>query len=319
MSPAAKPVPLRSPDVAHAHIAIVGLGLMGGSLAAALKERRACADVIGIPRRPETVARALELGYIDRGTVSLEEGVAKADVVVLATPVRTILATLPSLGALVPAGCLVLDLGSTKTRIARAMDALPEHVHVCPAHPMCGKETAGLEAAEPGLYLDKTFILTPLLRTAPQALALEEELVGAVGARSRHMDPRRHDRLVAVGSHLPYLLALSLVSTAEEISREDSLLWDLVASGFRDTSRLAASDVRMMLDVLLTNAGAVCEAIERFREPLETLERLLQSRDEQALRRLLEAAAIRRSATFRTGATRGSAARAGDGQATPPA
>ena len=301
MSPAAKPAPLRSPDLAQARVAIVGLGLMGGSLAAALKARGACAEVIGIPRRTETVAEALERGYIDRGTIDLAEGVGEADIVVLATPVRTILAALPGLGLLLPAGCLLLDLGSTKTHVARAMNALPDHIHVCPAHPMCGKETAGLHAAEPDLYVDKTFMVAPLLRTAPEALALAEELVRAVGAQPRRMDPRRHDRLVAVGSHLPYLLALSLVSTAEEVSREDTLLWDLVASGFRDTSRLAASDVRMMLDVLLTNADAICEAIERFREPLDTLGHLLQSRDEAALRRLLEAAAIRRSAAFRGG------------------
>ncbi|MDI7277339.1 MAG: prephenate dehydrogenase/arogenate dehydrogenase family protein, partial [Anaerolineae bacterium] len=142
--------------------------------------------------------------------------------------------------------------------------------------------------------------LTPLLRTAPAALARAEQLARAVGAIPRRMDPRRHDRLVAVGSHLPYLLALSLVSTAEEVGREDCLLWDLVASGFRDTSRLAASDVQMMLDVLMTNTGAITEAIERFRENLEVVEKLVASGDEAALQRIIQAAAIRRSAAFRT-------------------
>jgi len=125
-----------------------------------------------------------------------------------------------------------------------------------------------------------------------------------VGARPRRMDPRRHDRLVAVGSHLPYLLALALVGTAEEVANEDTLLWDLVASGFRDTSRLAASDVRMMLDVLMTNSPAITEAIDRFREHLDALDRLLRAGDETALQRALEAAAIRRSATFRAPAPR---------------
>jgi prephenate dehydrogenase len=303
VSAADKTLALRAPDLANARVAIVGLGLMGGSLAGALRSRRACAEVIGIPRRADTVATALERGHIDRGTTHLAEGVAEADVVILATPVRTILAMLPGLGPLLPPGCLLLDLGSTKTRIARAMNDLPAHVHVCPAHPMCGKELSGLEAADADLYVDKTFVLAPLLRTAPAALSLAEALVRAVGARPRRVDPRRHDRLVAVGSHLPYLLALGLVSTAEEVGREDTLLWDLVASGFRDTSRLAASDVHMMLDVLMTNGEAIAEAIGRFRERLEAVESLLQSDDEGALRRFVEAAAIRRSATFRSGTT----------------
>jgi prephenate dehydrogenase len=283
----------------QARVAIVGLGLMGGSLAAALKSRSACAEIVGVPRRQETVAEALERGFIDRGTTDLPSGLADADIVVLAMPVRTILATLPAIAPLLPTGCLVLDLGSTKARIAQALSALPSAVHVCPAHPMCGKELAGLEAAAPDLYVDKTFVISPLPRTARAALALTEELITAVGARPRRLDPRRHDRLVAVGSHLPYLLALGLVATAEEVGREDTFLWDLVASGFRDTSRLAASDVRMMLDVLMTNVEAIAEAMDRFREHLEEMERLLKVGDEAALRRLIETAAIRRSAVFR--------------------
>ena len=299
MSDPGVPPPLRATDLAAARVAVVGLGLMGGSLAAALKTRGACAQVIGVPRRAETVEQALARGYIDRGTVHLEEGLAEADLVVLAMPVRAILATLPRLGTILPAGSLLLDLGSTKARIAQAMNALPGHLHVCPAHPMCGKEVAGLDAADPDLYVGKTFVLSPLLRTSPEALALAVALVRAVGARPCRIDPRRHDRLVAVGSHLPYLLALGLVATAEEVANEDTLLWDLVASGFRDTSRLAASDVRMMLDVLVTNVEAVTDALDRFRERLEAIERLLRAGDEAALQRILQAAAIRRNATFR--------------------
>ena len=304
-------VPLRCSDLTEARVAIVGLGLMGGSLALALKGRRACREVIGIPRRAATLAEGIERGIVDRGTTDLAAGVAEADIVVLAMPVRTILAALPQVGAALPAGSLLIDLGSTKGRISQALNALPEAVHVCPAHPMCGKEVAGLEAADADLYIGKNFCVSPLPRTAAPALALTEQLITAVGARPRRMDPRRHDRLVAVGSHLPYLLALALVRTAEEVANEDTLLWDLVASGFRDTSRLAASDVRMMLDVLMTNGPAITEAIERFREHLDALDRLLCAGDEAALQRALEAAAIRRNAAFRTQARATSAAPAG--------
>ncbi|MDI7277881.1 MAG: prephenate dehydrogenase/arogenate dehydrogenase family protein, partial [Anaerolineae bacterium] len=152
----AQPPALRSPDLHSSRVAIVGLGLMGGSLAAALKKRSACAEVVGIARRPATVDEAMQLGYVDRATTELE-GVAEADVVVLATPVRTILASLPTLAPLLPPGCLLMDLGSTKGRIAQAMNALPEEIHACPAHPMCGKEVAGLQAADADLYEGKTF------------------------------------------------------------------------------------------------------------------------------------------------------------------
>jgi prephenate dehydrogenase len=281
-------------SLAGARVAIVGLGLMGGSLAAALKARGACRQVVGVARRPQTLARALELGYVDEGHVDLAAGVADADIVVLATPVRAILQALPALAAHLAPGALVTDLGSTKARIAEAMAALPASVHACPAHPMCGKEAAGLEAADPDLYAGQVYAICPLPRTRPEALALVEALARAVGARPLRLDPARHDRLVAATSHLPYLLAVALTTTAEELGREDPSLWELAASGFRDTSRLAASNAAMMLDVLLTNPGAIAGAIARCRGQLDAIERLLRAGDEPALGATLEAAAARR-------------------------
>ncbi len=290
--------PLRPPQLAQARVAVVGLGLMGGSLAAALRARRACARVVGVARRAETVSRALELGFVDEGTSDLAAGVAETDVVVLALPVRAILRTLPTLGPMLPPGALLLDLGSTKAAIAAAMEGLPGHVHVCPAHPMCGKEVSGLEAADAGLYAGQVFALCPLPRTRPEALALAEALVHAAGARPLRLDAARHDRLVAVTSHLPYLLAAGLTAAAEGAGQDDALMWSLAASGFRDTSRLAASDVAMMLDVLLTNRERVSEALERCREQLERLEQLVRQGDEASLRAAMEAAATRRRGLF---------------------
>lgn len=287
---------LRSAHLAEACVAVAGLGLMGGSLSAALKHRRACARVIGIARRQETVSQALALGYVDEATTDLAAGVADADIVVLAMPVRAILRALPALAPHLAPGSLLIDLGSTKARIARAMAALPAHVHVCPAHPMCGREVAGLQAADPGLYAGRAFVVSPLERTRPEALALCEELVRAVGAHPLRLDAARHDKLVAVTSHLPYLLALGLVSVAGEVASEDPLVWELAASGFRDTSRLAASDVTMMLDVLMTNPAAIAGAVARCREQLERLEKLLHTGDEAALGEMMEAAAARRRA-----------------------
>lgn len=282
-----------------ARVAIVGLGLMGGSLAGALRKRGACREVRGVARREETVEEAMRRGFINAGTCDLAEGVEQADLILLATPVRTILELIPQVGSLAPAGCLLMDLGSTKARIVEAMEALPSHLQAVGGHPMCGKEVSGLEAAEADLYQGATFVLTPLQRTSSEALMLARELVEAVGARPLLMDAERHDRLVAAVSHLPYLLSLGLVATAEEVAAEDELVWELAASGFRDTSRLAASDVTMMLDILLTNRQAVGETLSRFAHQLNAIADLLEADDEEGLRSLMGRVQKRRERMFR--------------------
>jgi len=278
-------------------VAIVGLGLMGGSLAAALKTNHACQEVIGIARRSETTALALERGLVDRATTELR-AVAGADVVVLAIPVRAIIEILPQVGQVVKAGCLVMDLGSTKTSIVRTMTDLPEHVQPVGGHPMCGKETSGLEAAEPGLYQGKTFVLTPLQRTSAEALGLARELVEATGACPLVLGAERHDRLVAATSHLPYLCACGLVKTAEELAQGDEAIWKLTASGFRDVSRLAASDVTLMADILLTNREAVIEALNACQAQLHDLANFLLGGDEEGLKTVLDASRERRRRVF---------------------
>ena len=278
-------------------VAIVGLGLMGGSLGMALKSNRACREVIGVARRPETVTVAQELGAVNRAVTELGI-VAEADVVVLATPVRTIVELLPSVGGLVRPGCLVMDLGSTKAAIGRAMDALPKHVQAVGGHPMCGKETSGLAAAESALYRGKVFVLTPLDRTDCRALALAHELVDAIGARAVVLTPERHDRLVAATSHLSYLMACGLVQAAEALAQGDQMLWELAASGFRDTSRLAGSDVTMMMDTLLTNRQAILKALGICTAELDRLADMVKEADENGLRRALGDARERRRSVF---------------------
>lgn len=280
-------------------VTIVGLGLMGGSLAAALTRRAACRRVVGVARREEIVQAALAQGIVHQATTDLGEGVQEANLVVLATPVRTILYLLEVIGPLLPPGCVVMDVGSTKTEIVAAMGRLPATAEPLGGHPLCGKETSGLEAADPALYEGRVFVLTPLPRTSKQALTLGQELVEAVGARPLILEPDQHDHLVAVSSHLPYLLSVGLMTTAEEVAAEAPLLWELVASGFRDTSRLAASDVAMMVDILLTNRAAILETLLRCRRHLETLMSLLENGDEVALQVLLDGAARRRRRLFR--------------------
>lgn len=282
-----------------ARVVIVGLGLMGGALAGALKSRAACREVWGVARRGETIEEAMRRGFIHVGTCDLAEAVRQADLIVLAAPVRTILKLVPQVGALAPAGCLLMDLGSTKAKIVEAMEALPSHLQAVGGHPMCGKETSGLGVAEADLYQGATFVLTPLRQTRPEALTLAQELVETVGARSVLMDAERHDRLVAAISHLPYLLSVGLVAAAEEMAAEDELVWELTASGFRDTSRLAASDVTMMLDILLTNRQAVGQMVSRFADQLNAIAHLLEADDEEGLRSLMGRVQKRRERMFR--------------------
>lgn len=288
-------------------LCIVGLGLMGGSLALALKQRAAdpgdvdagddgffrLARVTAVARRPATLQAALAAGAIAAGTTDLAEGVRDADVVILAAPVRTILGLLPEVGRHARPGALILDMGSSKQEICRAMAELPAGVQPVGGHPMCGKEKAGFEAADADLYRNRAFVLCPLERTSPDALARATALAAAVGARPLQLDPARHDRAVAAISHLPYAVAASLVTAVD--AHGDDTAWILASSGFRDTSRLAASDVDMMLDTLLTNRADVLEWLDHFAAELSSLRETLSDGDEPALRARLERARARRA------------------------
>jgi prephenate dehydrogenase len=281
-------------NLAQARVAVVGLGLMGGSLALAL--RRQCQALLGVDNNPAVLAYACQHGIVDDRTDV--DGALKADMLVLAAPVRAILAQLADLAQRpAPAGTpMVLDLGSTKTEIAAAMRQLPAAYAPVGGHPMCGKEVSGLAHAEAGLFRDKVFVLTPLDRTPDWALRQARHLVEALGARPIEMTPERHDQLAAAASHLPYLAATALVRAAEGLG--DEQVWQMVASGFRDTSRLAASDVTMMTDILLTNRQAIAGALERYQAELSALMALLDSADPEALAAFLSAAALRRRNLF---------------------
>ena len=282
--------------LADAQVTIVGLGLMGGSLAGALRGQ--CQAVVGVARRAEMVETALARGLVDRGTTDLARGVRQADVVVLATPVRVIVRQLAEIGPLLPEGCLLMDLGSTKAQIVAEMARLPGHVQPLGGHPMCGKEVSGIEAADSALYQGCTFILTPLPRTSEAALALGRALAEAVGASPLVLEPERQDYLVATVSHLPYLLACALVATADTTTSADPAAWEIVAGGFRDTSRVAGSDVTMMMDILLTNREEVLKALDTYQTQLRHLTRLVEAGDEKEMRAVLSTMRAKRKEMF---------------------
>ncbi|MBI3362324.1 MAG: prephenate dehydrogenase/arogenate dehydrogenase family protein [Chloroflexi bacterium] len=289
--------------LSESRITIVGLGLMGGSLALALRGR--CARMVGVDRDP--VAVELARGAVDFSTPDLASGLRDCNLIVLATPVRSILSLLSALQSLIPdpqpptsnlrLPISVLDLGSTKASIVSAMDSLPPPFDPIGGHPMCGREVAGFAHADADLYRGRTFVLVPLARTSKRTRVLAGELVAAIGANAVELAAARHDALTAITSHLPYAAAVALMQAA--LSSNDDRLWDMTASGFRDTSRLAASDPTMMVDILITNRAAILDALARYRAELDSLIALIDRADPEALSDAVSPAQAKRSRMFK--------------------
>lgn len=284
------------PDVnlAEARVAVIGLGLMGGSLGLALRQRSLCREVVGLVRRAETGRQAEALGAVDWATTEPEAVLPEANLVIFATPVRSLLAQLTDYVNLYRPGAIITDLGSTKQEIVRVMDRLPHHLRPIGSHPMCGKEQPGLDAADANLYVGAPWILTPSPRTDPAATQLVGELAEAIGCRLRVLDAARHDWLIATVSHLPYALATTLMATALQVAAADETVWDVAATGFRDTSRVAAGSVEMWLDILLTNRVAVGEVIDLARQQLDQLAAALATGDEATLHGIISRTAGQR-------------------------
>jgi prephenate dehydrogenase len=273
--------------LADTRLVIVGLGLMGGSLAAALKGH--CRRIIGVDVEARAAERAAAKGLVDGATQELGPALASCDLAILAAPVRACLDILARLGLDLPSPPRLLDIGSTKARVVDAMEKLPPEVDPIGGHPLCGRETAGLENAEGGLYRDTNFALIPLPRTSHQTRTLARELVHALGARPILLDANQHDRLVALTSQAPYLLAAALVSRAAQVAAEANELRRLTATGFHDVSRLAASDVTMMFDILVTNRDNVLAELDSLQAELGRVRSELASGDAASLRSRLKA------------------------------
>ena len=260
-------------------IAIVGLGLMGGSLALALKGK--CAALYGIDSDRATVQLALDRGVVDQAHTDAARLLSQADLVILATPVPAIIDFIYKLPLLVQESCIILDLGSTKKSIVEAMSLLPERFDPIGGHPICGKEKLGLENADAGLFQQAPFVVTPLQRTSVRARDTVQQIVSAIGAQFLEIDAEEHDRVLASTSHLPFLLSSALVlSTAQEFA-------PFLGTGFKSTSRLAGTSSHMILGVLQSNRKNLLAALHIFRTSLSQLESALQSENDNQLELLL--------------------------------
>lgn len=262
-----------------ARIAIVGLGLMGGSLALALKDK--CAALYGVDSDQATIEHALAKGIVDQADNDATDLLRQADLIILAIPVPRIIDFIQSLPSLIQTPCIVLDLGSTKSDILQAMSTLPENFDPMGGHPICGKEKLGLENAEAALYQFAPFVVTSLERTTSRAKSAFQQIIAAIGANTIEMTAEEHDRILASTSHLPFLIssALALATPLECIP--------FIGPGFRSTSRLAGTSSHMTMGILQSNHENVLNAILSFRNSLDSIEGALQNRDYARLESIL--------------------------------
>lgn len=246
-------------------VTIIGLGLIGGSLGLALKQSGGKEwEIRGYSRRPETIRLALKQGAIDQMEVSLQGAVDKAELVVLATPIGVIPQVLAGIAPHLSKGCVVSDTCSTKEQVLEwARAALPPGIQFVGGHPMAGKETWGLEVAEPSLFREATYCIVPSSTTTTQAIRLVTEMVKAIRAKPLILSAEVHDHLVAGISHLPLIISAALVSVTQgEVSWPQ--MAGLAAGGYRDTTRLASGNPEMGRDICLTNHRALLFWIDRF-------------------------------------------------------
>ncbi len=264
-------------------IAIVGLGLIGGSIGLALKHAGGNNELVGHDRDPETAGRAKRAGAVDRVEWSLPLAVEGAALVIIATPPGEVLEAIRTMAPNLSPGSVLTDTASTKVEILQqVVELLPEGVSFVGGHPMAGKERSGIEEAQADLFVGSTYCVLPSRRADDQAVDTVLQLVNAVGAQPLFLDPVEHDSFVAAISHLPYLVASALVRTSSstpgwrDISR-------LAAGGFRDASRIASANSAMYRDICLSNRESILHWLDRYMEVLQRYRSLIEASDGAAL------------------------------------
>ena len=268
-------------NLAESKIAIIGLGLMGGSLALGLRGK--CAALYGIDPHLPTLELALSQHIVDYADSDPAKLLPKVDFVILSAPVPAILTLLEKLPAFTPNPCIVMDLGSTKRLVVEAMSKLPERFDPIGGHPICGKEKLSLANAERTLYYAAPFLLTPLERTSQRALSAANQIIEALGAKGKVLDAVDHDRILASTSHLPFLISSALtLATSQDVT-------PFVGPGFKSTSRLAGTS-SSMLGVLQSNRENVLNTLHGIQSQLIELEAALSSKDFVKLETLLNEA-----------------------------
>jgi prephenate dehydrogenase len=275
-------------------VAIVGVGLIGGSLGMVLKRRGLAVSVLGIGRRVENLKTAVTLGAIDRYVSDAVSGIRGSDLVVLATPVDTYERHLKEWGSYLEPGAIVTDVGSVKgTLVELAEGLLPASARFVGAHPIAGREKTGVAAGSADLFRGARCILTPTKRTSPEALQAMRELWEAAGSQVFEMDPFVHDRVLGAVSHLPHAVSFALINALTEVRERVTPELDLLAysgGGLRDATRIAASSPEMWRDIFLWNRDNLVTVIEVYERHLGQLKQLIKSGDGPGIEKELERA-----------------------------
>jgi prephenate dehydrogenase len=277
-------------------LGLIGCGLMGGSFALALKRSGLVGRVIGYSKSPSTTERAKKLGVIDVAAESALLAVAGSDVVLIAVPVAATEATFRAIRHLVEPGVLFMDVGSTKRDVVdAARRVLKERVpSFVPAHPIAGKEVAGIQNADAALYSGRQVILTPIAQTAPELVQKATDVWSAVGAQVLKMTAENHDAAFAAVSHLPHLLAFAyFTAIVQQPAGRDFL--SLAGPGFRDFTRIAAGDPAVWRDILLSNREEILRQSMRFRHTLDAIEHVMRAGNAEALEELIRHASESRA------------------------
>ncbi|MGC1453955.1 MAG: prephenate dehydrogenase/arogenate dehydrogenase family protein [Nitrospirota bacterium] len=272
-------------------VTIIGVGLIGGSLAKVLKSRGLSKEITGAGRGRETLELALSAGVIDRVSEGLSQSVKDADLVVLASPVGAFEHIVAEIGPRMKMGAILTDVGSVKGALVKRIEAmLPAGVHYVPGHPIAGKEKHGVAEATETLFRGAKCILTPTVKTDPQALEVMRALWSAAGANVVLMDADAHDHIFAAVSHLPHTAAFAMVNTVAEFNAGPENYMSFSGAGFRDFTRIAASSPEMWRDVCLLNGENIIEMIEQYQSALNSIKKAIERRDADKLDALFQTA-----------------------------
>ena len=270
-------------------VAVVGLGLIGGSLASALRESGEAGEVFGVERDAESLRFALENGITDTGASEIGPGMSGSEIVVVATYVDTIAQVAREVSGFVSPGTVVCDVGSVKASVVREMEKGPQNIRFVGAHPIAGRETSGVTESDSGLFSGKRCVVTPTESTSPEALSTVKKLFSLVGSEVVEMDPESHDEVFSLVSHLPHAVAYSLVGAVAS-GGGDRNLFDFSGGGLADFTRIAGSSPEMWAGIFVENRDALLGAIRGFSGKLGEIEKAVASGNVEDLTVLLREA-----------------------------
>lgn len=272
-----------SPLPSFKKMVIVGVGLIGGSLALACRNKDIVSEIVGVGRSKENLQQALSMNVIDTYFFRVEEAVKDADLIVLATPVKALIRLTEEMVPYLSPGTILTDVGSVKGAVMSIEDIVPPNSSFVGGHPIAGREKSGVRAASPDLFINARCILTPTQKTNTTALERVRSLWEIVGANVSYMSPSLHDKIFAAVSHLPHVAAYALVNTLIDLEETEKDIISFSAGGFKDFTRIAASHPEMWRDICLMNKENIIEMLEAYEEYIGKLKRLIKEEKEEEL------------------------------------